>query len=76
MVVKCRKCLQDWHIRYSVKELRECPNCCLDPLRADVQRKELGLRKVRSDKKPLLERRKINREKQRNWRLKQIEDKC
>jgi hypothetical protein len=71
MIIKCKRCLKDWHIKIPIIELVECPNCCLDPLKADFQRKELGLRKVRSDKKPKLERRKINREKVRNWRINQ-----
>jgi hypothetical protein len=68
MLIKCKKCLKDWHIKLPIIELIECPNCCLDSLKADFQRKELGLRKVRIDKKSLLERRKINREKVKNWR--------
>ena len=48
--------------------MRECPNCTMDLLKAENQREQLKLRKVRSDKKSLLEHRKMTREKVAKWR--------
>lgn len=77
-IILCLTCTTKWHMKNPaiyIKHLSQCPMCLEDKDIAKNIKSKLKLRKVRTDKKTLLQHRKTNRVRQARWRLKQQSNK-
>ena len=74
-IINCLGCTTKWHSKnskYYTNEIYSCPNCAKNEEFAKKIRSDFGLRKVRNDKKTLLQHRKVVRERVARFRQKQL----